>query len=313
MKELIKLKKDELLLNQKRSFDVKSLNPYFLEIILNEKKELMKNIPLEKRSFDKLNTIGKYMKDFNSGILDDEIDEDDEKNEDEHKNEHKKSRIYLDLKKNLHQNDQFLLRLCDVENKIGFIALRLIIAIVYILANDLLQEEKNEIAKYEKMKKIIQFYFENNARQLRSKKMLENLELENLYWTDDWHTRFSEISNLADAFFKNNQKTFENKFSKKTFNEYEKISLLWTFENKSNPKFSVTRKIPVLNITSTYLCKTFIPQSSIGIPVTLQKIFFTINYLVEYLKKELIQRRKTKNKILKKSKFQKKLTKNIFI
>jgi len=116
------------------------------------KKELMKNIPLEKRSFDKLNTIGKYMKDFNSGILDDEIDEDDEKNEDEHKNEHKKSRIYLDLK-NLHQNDQFLLRLCDVENKIGFIALRLIIAIVYILGNDLLQEEKDEIAKYEKMKK----------------------------------------------------------------------------------------------------------------------------------------------------------------
>jgi len=40
MKELIKLKKDELLLNQKRSFDVKSLNPYFLEIILNEKKRI---------------------------------------------------------------------------------------------------------------------------------------------------------------------------------------------------------------------------------------------------------------------------------
>jgi len=258
------------------------------------KKELMKNIPLEKRSFDKLNTIGKYMKDFNSGILDDEIDEDDEKNEDEHKNEHKKSRIYLDLK-NLHQNDQFLLRLCDVENKIGFIALRLIIAIVYILGNDLLQEEKDEIAKYEKMKKIIQFYFENNARQLRSKKMLENLELENLYWTDDWHTRFSEISNLADAFFKNNRETFENKFSKKTFNEYEKISLLWTFENKSNPKFSVTRKIPVLNITSTYLCKTFIPQSSIGIPVTLQKIFI-YNQLFGGIFEERIDSKKNNKK-----------------
>jgi len=134
--------------------------------------------------------------------------------------------------------------------------------------------------KFQNMKKIteaINTFSKRNFSILASSKMVKILKLSTNFWVLDWKTKYSEVRNMTNDFFNKPQNKFNKeiqKFKKEDeyFSKNEKLSLMWMFKNGT--KYGISRKSPIIAMSSTYLAKFLVPsETTCGLPIVIQKLF----------------------------------------
>jgi len=170
-----------------------------------------------------------------------------------------------------------LLKIADIENIIGHLAMRIIIGVfveVLLEKTKYLDEQKN----FELLTKATELFFKKeHFQKLKNNDMLNCLNFETKYWRDDWANKYTEIFNMADAFLdkkqnKYNEKIMKHKEPNEFFTQCEKLALFWMYSSKNAKKYSISRKKPLVAMSSTYLAQ-FLTPSSCDIPITIRKLF----------------------------------------